>query len=332
MTATYHPKLRDNGQKVRINAPSEATTSNTWDDMTQIATCIPEGGCPDKLNAVGMSPVSLSAADLNRLAYGRQFSEPEFSCPKGYEPAAGAVVVEPDGRVWLVHPTNEYGGYSCTFPKGRTHGEPLREAAIREVLEEAGLLVELLDFLADSKRSETYTRYYLARRIGGTPSEMGWESQAVSLAPSGLLTKLLNRTVDHKVAEALADRCEQWREWFRDEDWLAQHARKIFHEDNQYGLTSAYRILYTIDAFRERYGLWPTVVSMDAGMYGAIPEAVLSPFGWRCLEDRVKVDGLAYGTVVAYDDAGRSFDYAEYDHGRHSPAKVADVWIWGIPM
>ncbi|WP_081052923.1 NUDIX hydrolase [Burkholderia vietnamiensis] len=84
------------------------------------------------------------------------------------------VTIEPDGRVWVVAPSNGYAGYAATFPKGRVEkGLPRRVIAIREAYEESGLKVEITGFLADSSRSLTYTRYYLARRIDGTPADMG---------------------------------------------------------------------------------------------------------------------------------------------------------------
>ena len=46
--------------------------------------------------------------------------------------AAGAVIVEPDGRVWLCEPTNHHGRYQRTFPKGtRDAGWSLEATAAR---------------------------------------------------------------------------------------------------------------------------------------------------------------------------------------------------------
>ncbi len=328
---TYHPKPKEDGQKVAILKPTKPSSPDAWREMSALATCIPGGHCPTLLNAVEMVPVSLARADLHRLAYGRQFDEPEYLCPNGVEPAAGVVVVEPDGRVWLVHPSNGFGGYARTYPKGKTYGEPLRETAVREAHEEAGLLVELIGFLADSKRTTTYTRYYLARRIAGAPSDMGWESQAVSLAPFDALEGLLNSPLDQAVMVELGKWRDEWRGWFKDEGWIAQHGKKILHENNRYGLTSAQRILYTIDAFRAIHGTWPTRVSMDRGMFVGIQNEILSPYGWHCLEEHFVVDDTANGTVIAHDNDGQVFDYADLDFSR-SLSPGADVWIWGVPM
>lgn len=87
----------------------------------------------------------------------------------------------------------------------------MRETAVREVFEESGLVVELFGFLADSRRTQSYTRYYLARRVTGTPSDMGWESQAVSLVPVNQLKTVLNQAVDHPLVDRLIALLSEWR-------------------------------------------------------------------------------------------------------------------------
>ncbi len=74
---------------------------------------------------------------------------------------------------------------------------------IKEVFEEAGLHVEPYAHLVDVPRSTSRTRYYLARRKGGTPAAMGWESQAVHLAPLPRLKELLHHPNDAPILEAL---------------------------------------------------------------------------------------------------------------------------------
>jgi hypothetical protein len=56
----------------------------------------------------------------------------------------------------------------------------------------------------------SYTRYYVARRLGGSPTEMCWESQAVSLVPFEHLTRHLNHTVDHAIVSALLEIKDRW--------------------------------------------------------------------------------------------------------------------------
>jgi 8-oxo-dGTP pyrophosphatase MutT (NUDIX family) len=123
---------------------------------------------------------------------------------QGKKLAAGVVVMEPDGRFWLVAPTNAFGGYKATFPKGRLEpGMSPQATAIKEAFEEAGLQVEITGLIGDFERSTTITRYYTARRIGGLPTQMCWESQAVMLVPKSQLLKVLNHANDHSVIHAL---------------------------------------------------------------------------------------------------------------------------------
>ena len=100
---------------------------------------------------------------------------------------------------------NQFAGYEGTFPKGHAdHGLPnLQATAIREAYEESGMKVEITGFLGDVDRTATTTRYYTARRVGGTPTDCGWETQAVSLVPRILLYSQLNSHYDHGLAEML---------------------------------------------------------------------------------------------------------------------------------
>lgn len=200
-----HPQPDNHGKAVTIHHPHETSALAAWGDAKSTATVVPEGPLPKSLNGIPVVPLDAAAAGSEgwaRLASECTFEEPPFD-PKGMKPAAGAVVVEPDGRVWLVAPTNAYGGYKATFPKGTSNGRDLRATAIKEVFEESGLQVELSAFLVDVSRSLSRTRYYLARRIGGSPAAMGWESQAVHLAPQPRLKELLNSSNDLPILDAL---------------------------------------------------------------------------------------------------------------------------------
>jgi 8-oxo-dGTP pyrophosphatase MutT (NUDIX family) len=207
VSIVYHPKPNDVGQPVLLKAPSKPTPLVAWEDQGSVATVVPNGAMPAQLNGVPFtdwSGVPKSPATWNKVVGQADIDEPVFNCPEGKAEAAGVVVCEPDGRVWVVAPSNRYAGYQATFPKGRVEKDITRQAnAIREAFEEAGLQVAITAFLADSNRSLTYTRYYLARRIGGTPAGMGWESQAVHLVPRGKLPTLLNHANDKPLIEAL---------------------------------------------------------------------------------------------------------------------------------
>jgi 8-oxo-dGTP pyrophosphatase MutT (NUDIX family) len=203
----YHPEPDNHGLPVALKNPSTASALSAWRDATVAATVVPGGALPDELNGIALSAwndVPASAAEWNAVQGQCAFDEPPFLAPPGKAPAAGVVIVEDDGRIWLAAPSNAFGGYAATFPKGRIEDDVNPQAtAIREAYEETGLRVEITGFLADSSRTQTYTRYYLARRTGGNPARMGWESQAVHLVPRALLADFLTHANDRPLAKAL---------------------------------------------------------------------------------------------------------------------------------
>lgn len=197
----HHPRRDDRGRPVAIRQPSIASPLEQWLDPVAIAIAVPGGPAPALLNGIAFAsgPPATGGDDLEC------FDEPPFEPPAGLAPAAGVVTLEPDGRVWLVAPTNGFGGYKVTFPKGKLEpGLGHRAAARKEAWEESGLRVELTAFLADVPRSTSHTRYYLARRVGGTPADMGWESQAVWLVPLLRLAEVATHPNDRPLLTALA--------------------------------------------------------------------------------------------------------------------------------
>lgn len=114
---------------------------------------------------------------------------------------SGVIIREPDGRVWLTRPTNAFGGYQHTFPKGGVEdGLSLQANAIKEAFEETGLKVKITGFAGDVSRTTSNARYYYAERLGGSPAAHGWESEAMVLAPPASLHKLLNVHIDQALA------------------------------------------------------------------------------------------------------------------------------------
>jgi len=208
-TIVFHPQPDEHGKAVRILRPSRATDLGAWHAPTRQATVLPLGALPGDLNGVPFAPwlgTPTTPAGSDGVDGQATIDEPAFAPPPGKAAAAGVVIVEQDGRVWAVAPSNRFGGYDATFPKGRVDaGVGLQANAIREAFEESGLRVAIVAFLVDSARTQTYTRYYLARRIGGNPALMGWESQAVHLAPLAALAQLLCNPNDRAVIAALMD-------------------------------------------------------------------------------------------------------------------------------
>ncbi|MDB5757700.1 MAG: hydrolase [Burkholderia sp.] len=203
----YHPVPDEHGKAVVLKQPSQPTALSSWAQAHAVATVIPNGDCPAALNGTVLgawSDVPTSPEEWNQVEGQCECDEPPFNPPPGKMPAAGVVIEESDGRFWLVAPSNAFGGYKATFPKGRIDGDVSRQAsAIREAYEEAGLKVRITGFFADSNRSQSYTRYYLAQRVGGNPALMGWESQAVHLVPRVRLADFLTHPNDLPLLAAL---------------------------------------------------------------------------------------------------------------------------------
>ena len=203
-----HPQLDENGLPVEVSRPAASGPVSDWTNPSRAATysITDPVELPRSLNGVAFTRESLGASDWARLMVRyADFEEPAF--PKTEKRrTSGMVVLESDGRIWLAHPTNQFCGVEATFPKGRLEpGLSLVVNAVKECWEESGLVAEPLQWLCDVERTKTMTRYYLARRTGGSPVGMGWESQAVSLVPVGELEDFLNRPNDRKVLPSLKE-------------------------------------------------------------------------------------------------------------------------------
>lgn len=205
-----HPKRDSHGREVLLSEPSRPTPLSAWQDPDAIATVVPGGDMPSTLNGIALAAWTSTPRDdagWARIAGSTGIEEPAFDPPPGKKPAAGLVMLEPDGRVWIVSPSNGFAGYRNTFPKGTVeHGASLRATAVKETWEESGLVAEVTAHLVDAERSSSYTRYYLARRLGGDPAQMGWESQAVHLVPLQRLHEMLENPFDRPILDALAMR------------------------------------------------------------------------------------------------------------------------------
>jgi ADP-ribose pyrophosphatase YjhB (NUDIX family) len=203
-----HSKPDDYGQSVVIHMPTKASTSESWFDPDKTAVFIPGGKAPTILNGTSLSPW------IDHPSTSKEWNCLDELLPSLDEPplpnsalrfASGVVAIEDDGRVWMVSPSNQFGGYKTTFPKGKLDDKSisLQANAIKETFEESGLKVLLTGYLGDFKRTTSMTRLYLAERVGGDPTDMGWESQAVRLVPPAEWAKHLTSPTDQPVLEAL---------------------------------------------------------------------------------------------------------------------------------
>lgn len=215
-----HPFRDDKGHPVTINYPTKPSHSSTWDDPNATAVFTPGGAAPESLNGVPFTPwrAPTTLADwANVPGQDKTLFEPAlFPKPTSYlnskgervnttkSVGTGVLIVEPDGRVWLTEPTNHYGGYKATWPKGTLEkGLPMQANAIKEAWEETGLKVRIVGIVGDYERDTSIGRMYLAVREGGTPSAMGWESQSMRLTPIKDVPPALSREHDKKIAADL---------------------------------------------------------------------------------------------------------------------------------
>jgi ADP-ribose pyrophosphatase YjhB (NUDIX family) len=192
---THHPRRRG-AKKVEIMTPTLPTGPDTWHDPSAIAVFVPGGTCP-----VALCDITMQHATLPSLGHclaglvGDGTQDPEWAMPAGQPDLtrkAGAIVVEPDGRIWVIEPTNHYWGTVASFPKGTLDNETCpRLAALREVFEETGLVVQIGEHIADVQRDDAIVRLYHAKRVSGRSVDMGWESQSVLLVPPDQLAVVL---------------------------------------------------------------------------------------------------------------------------------------------
>lgn len=204
--AVHHPKIGENGKPVTIKQPHHPSSHSTWHNPDAVATFVPGGDIPMSLNGVRISPWRDHPRTTEGWDYvdgvNEDIYEPPLHVPPGKNVSSGVVIEEPDGRVWIMSPTNQYGGYRQSFPKGTEEPElSLQANSIKEAFEETGLKVEITGFLGDYDRTTSVCRMYRAKRVGGDPTQGGWEVQAVHLCPKGLLYEHLNMWSDHGIAE-----------------------------------------------------------------------------------------------------------------------------------
>lgn len=119
-----HPRTDDHGQPVELKSPSQATSLSSWADPSQIATVVPDGPLPASLNGIALAtwteaPTTAAGWEEQARQDALELTEPPMVNVPGKLAASGVVILEDDGRVWVVSPSNGFGGYVNTFLKGK---------------------------------------------------------------------------------------------------------------------------------------------------------------------------------------------------------------------
>jgi len=156
-----------------------------------------------KLNGVAITPA--------KDGYWRQVKDVQLAdepalpaLPPGQRMSTGVVIIEPDGRIWVVEPKDHFGGYEHTFPKGGLEKAlSAQQNALKEAYEESGLSAKVTGYVGDFAGTTGTTRYYLAQRTGGAPWLSDDETVTVKLAPMNAAKGLLNTERDQAVFAAV---------------------------------------------------------------------------------------------------------------------------------
>ncbi len=209
----YHPHLDENGKVVVIHRPHTETHPDTWHNSKSIATFVPNGSAPDHLNNV---PIQKWDGYENNHGWNNHQIDPvnkfaPFEPDHNKYVASGIVMVEPDKRIWVTTPTNNFAGYKYTFPKG-THepdSKSLAHTAIKEGFEETGLKAKITHTLGDYERTKSKCRMYVAHRESGCPTQMGWETQAMHLIPIDQAHHYIHHPVDLQILNDLKTHLSQ---------------------------------------------------------------------------------------------------------------------------
>ncbi|NRO96330.1 hypothetical protein GWC77_10345 [Paraburkholderia sp. NMBU_R16] len=143
----------------------------------------PSSPIPAELYGVPFTPVEEEALRALRLPHAAIHASIDARHPYPHVPAAlheaGAVMIEPNGMVWLVQ---QPGGNGWALPKRRVASGALRpDAALDAVNGQLGLHGPLLGYVDDfdDPHSSCRTRYFVGRRHAGSP--LGKSAALVSI-------------------------------------------------------------------------------------------------------------------------------------------------------
>jgi 8-oxo-dGTP pyrophosphatase MutT (NUDIX family) len=156
------------------------------------------------LHGIPFTPVKKDAWKKHK---DKDLGEPDYPSDRPQRPASGVVVLEDDGRMWIMEPTWHYGQQEHGFATGGVEeGLTAQQSARKEAIEELGFDVEITDWLGDVDTwPRSYRRYYIARRKSGQPTDAHYESDNVKLIPPGDMDTYFNKDYDKAAAALLKD-------------------------------------------------------------------------------------------------------------------------------
>ena len=192
------------GANVVSGVPAGTTAAVPYQDETHWETGKPQ---PGTLNGVDFAPAPAK--------FWEQTKDVDVGEPPSLKPInrVGVLIQEPDGRIWIVQPTNQFGNRKHTLPGGGVEqGLTNQQNALKEVWEETGLQVEITGVAGDfiDSNNGNNGRLYIGRRVGGAPWDAkvesfiidqktglpAAESASVSLVTPEKAAQLLHRTDD----------------------------------------------------------------------------------------------------------------------------------------
>jgi len=134
-------------------------------------------------------------AKIHILSHVIHYGSGWFEGIRCYDTKKGSAIFRLDAHIRRLYDSAKI--YRSDIPYSKAE----LETAIKETWEESGLKAEIIDYIGDFPRSKSITRYYRARRTGGSPSEFGWETMAVKLISKKALKDFFNFESDIEIAK-----------------------------------------------------------------------------------------------------------------------------------
>jgi hypothetical protein len=162
---------------------------------TKSETFTKDSAVPHELNDIPFAPYP-EPDDWNAVDGQKELNEPPLKVPEGSKPKSGLITFEKDGRVWLTEPV-----FGRTIPASdQGEGLSLQANAIRQHWRATGIKSNIVGHVGDFDG----TRYYLAHRADGTPTDVGSDITAVHLMPPKEASEKLSATQKVVLAAAAA--------------------------------------------------------------------------------------------------------------------------------